>query len=366
MVKIVYVVPRLNNAGPINQVYNLISNLDREKFDIYIFTMYQELKESRKTEFEKLGIPIECIGLKHKYIKFTAIYKTSKLIKKIQPAIVHSETLPSDILVSRIQRNFKWCTTVHCNIYNDYLLRFPKGLANVMIYRHGRCFKKVDKLICCSITLQQIYNQKGFNSIAIQNGVDTFKFYFDFYHDCNYWKNKLGISCNKKIILVVGSIDYRKRSLFIVKSLKNHLKENNAKLIFCGEGEDLEACKMEACGYDIEFKGKISDIVPYLNASDLYLSASSSEGLPMSVIEAGCCGLPMVLSDIEPHKELMNKAIKVKGIKYVETDNKEEIINAVKEVLNMNVNKKTIAEYFYSNFSAFFMAKQYQQTYLNE
>lgn len=363
MVKIVYVVPRLNNAGPINQVYNLISNLDRKKFNVHIITMYQELEESRKADFEILKIPIKCLKLKHKCFSFIAINRINKLLKEIQPEIVHSETLPADILISSVSRNFKWCTTIHCNIYNDYLLRFPKEIAKPLIFLHSRCLKKTDKLISCSITLQKFYFQKGLETIAIQNGVDTNKYCLDTVHDSNYWRNKIGLPYDKRIIIVVGSIDYRKRSLFIVNALKNYLKENNIKLIFCGVGADLTACKKASKGYDIEFRGKIIDVVPYLNAVDLYLSASSSEGLPMSVIEAGCCGLPMVLSDIEQHKELIMEGTSVRGIEFAQLDNEIEFVNAVKHVLYMDIDKKKITDYFQNSFSALIMANKYQNVY---
>ena len=50
--------------------------------------------------------------------------------------------------------------------------------------------------------------------------------------------------------------------------------------------------------------GHISNIYDWLFMSDIFVSTSFSEGLPNSVLEAISCGLPTILSDIPPHKEI--------------------------------------------------------------
>ncbi|MGA9960634.1 MAG: glycosyltransferase family 4 protein, partial [Acidobacteriaceae bacterium] len=50
--------------------------------------------------------------------------------------------------------------------------------------------------------------------------------------------------------------------------------------------------------------GRVDNVQEYLCASDYFLSASIAEGLPNSVLEAMAVGLPCVLSDIPPHREI--------------------------------------------------------------
>lgn len=56
----------------------------------------------------------------------------------------------------------------------------------------------------------------------------------------------------------------------------------------------------------VVFTGPISrnDVFKRLKQSDVYISPSKVEGLPVSVMEAMSTGLPVILSDIQPHCEL--------------------------------------------------------------
>ena len=52
--------------------------------------------------------------------------------------------------------------------------------------------------------------------------------------------------------------------------------------------------------------GKVSNVNEYLNACDYFISSALYEGLPNAVLEACCARLPILLSNIEPHKEILN------------------------------------------------------------
>jgi glycosyltransferase involved in cell wall biosynthesis len=323
--------------------------------------MYKEKSKTRWNDFAKLAVKMECMNLGNKYINFEDKYKLVKYIVNIVPDVIHTESLPADRLMGKVDFQGKWCTTVHCNIYNDYLLRFNLLFASIFIRVHEKLFRKVDKMICCSKSLDDLYKLKGFKCESIQNGIDTNVYGLDISNKSNM-RSMLNLPLNKKIILVSGSIDKRKRSIFIVETLKKHLNEFNAKLVFCGEGCDLKKCEKLSEGYDIDFRGKVDDIIPYLHTADICISASSSEGLPMSVIEAGCCGLPLVLSNIAPHMEL-DCNDEIEGILFFELDNAGDMIKKVNGALDNKYDTANISEYFKQNFSAAKMAAQYEKAY---
>lgn len=83
-----------------------------------------------------------------------------------------------------------------------------------------------------------------------------------------------------------------------------------SRLVWIGEGTLrlalMDDAKRRGLADRIEFTGPIprEAVFTHLLNADLYVSASLGEGLPLAVMEAMACGLPVLLSDIPPHREI--------------------------------------------------------------
>ncbi len=97
---------------------------------------------------------------------------------------------------------------------------------------------------------------------------------------------------------------------FLVNVLADIPEELNVKFLFIGkddEGKNIKAYAEEKGVIDrIEFTGILprEQVYARLYQSDVYISSSTLEGLPISVLEGMYCGLPAILSDIPQHKEV--------------------------------------------------------------
>jgi glycosyltransferase involved in cell wall biosynthesis len=121
--------------------------------------------------------------------------------------------------------------------------------------------------------------------------------------------------------------------------------ERNTKLIFLGEGSlrPLLTEKIERLGLQqqVQLMGMVArdKVFEYFSLADLFVSASWGEGLPVAVMEAMACGRPVVLSDIAPHREI------VEGIDFIpliKPDDVAGFAQEIKKFREMSVSERTV------------------------
>lgn len=108
----------------------------------------------------------------------------------------------------------------------------------------------------------------------------------------------------------VGELSGRKNQSFLIRAVARLREEGlPIRLLLVGEGGEREALEREILQNHMEnavfLLGNREPILPYLSITDLYVSASVSEGLPFNVMEAMSCGLPIVASDTKGQSDLL-------------------------------------------------------------
>lgn len=120
---------------------------------------------------------------------------------------------------------------------------------------------------------------------------------------------KLGLTDADTILLSVGELSVRKNHEAVLRALS---KEDfgDYKYLICGLGaleQQLKALAAELGLEDrVQFLGYRSDIPQIMNVADLYIFPSLQEGLPVALMEAMACGLPVVASSIRGNTDLID------------------------------------------------------------
>jgi glycosyltransferase involved in cell wall biosynthesis len=116
-------------------------------------------------------------------------------------------------------------------------------------------------------------------------------------------------------VLSVGRIEPVKDPVGVVEAFAGALGDDrNCRLVFIGAGqlEDRVAGRIRELGLDerVSMKGLIprDDVFVACAQADVFISTSHGEGLPVAVVEAMAAGCPVVLSDIAPHREVVDGA----------------------------------------------------------
>lgn len=114
-------------------------------------------------------------------------------------------------------------------------------------------------------------------------------------------RSTLNIPENEQIVITVGRILPLKNQEMIIRAVNEC---DQCHLLIVGPESDMSYCEKikSIAGGRIHFLGERLDIGELLKASNLFVSASLQEGLPLSVLEAFAAKTPTVLSRIKGHE----------------------------------------------------------------
>ena len=114
---------------------------------------------------------------------------------------------------------------------------------------------------------------------------------------------------------------------------------------------------------EIEFVVNRTDIPHFLNEADLFVLPSRFEGLGLSALEAMAAGVPVIVSDVDGPRELVQD---YKNGYLFESENSYALAEAITHVYYAPTEARRVADEasrFVRQFDISVMARQYQQTY---
>jgi len=363
-IKVLYIVSTLRSSGPTNQLLGKISNLDKKKFEAKVLTLSPDPSNNRRDDFVAANIELDSLNLSRVQFQLKGKTLLKQYISAYNPDIVHTTGVRSDIAVSKLKVESKHCMTIRNYAFDDYVAKYGNFIGKIAAKSSSKAMQKCEYVICCSKSLKEMYSEILPQELfVVQNGVDTIKYApLDKKESKINLRESLALPTDKVIITAVGSLIKRKAPISIINAFKNANKENNAVLLMLGDGDLMEDCKKIADN-NVLLKGNVKNVNDYLKASDIYVSASESEGLPNSVLEAGRCGLNMILSDIPQHREVFENNLDYITLFNVGDDaGLSEAMHKKIAQNNSSINFE-IAKFIEVNFANEVMSKKYQEIY---
>lgn len=360
MIKIVFLVQKLINAGPENVVLDICKCLDKTLYCPAIISLMDEDKERGiEDDFKRLKVEIVHIGATF----YQEEFQTSSVAKKVREAYVR---LNGDLLhvhcyhpslISSYLRDIPIVNTIHNISGEDFLIKKGWLMGNYMKWRFDKSLKQSDCIVALSDYMMEYYQNKCGKIIKIPNGVS---FQRDAGFDIKAFRVKHNLLPSLRIVVVTGTVSQRKNTTFTVSELKRSSSDFICFII--GNGDKLEACK-QITENDARFKyeGFKSNVAEYLNAADIFISSSLSEGLPLSVLEAINMGVPCLLSDIRPHEEIV-KTMNCEGVECFELED-GALSSKFDNVINKNVDTDNIYKKAIQFYSSQVMARNYERIY---
>lgn len=364
-IKILFVFNSCKNRGPTRVILNIIKNLDCSRFKPVLLTFSEEIEDSSIEEF----LPYVSRHFLCKVSKADIILgrfgKLRSEVERIDPDVIHTTGVFPDYAISKLFSKHQ-VITIHNYANEDYISKFGQVLGTILVKMQYYAARHVAKAVACSQSLVKLYKRHGLDLCFIRNGVDTKKFNYDGSRIAI--RKKLNIPLDTFVFIYTGHLSKGKNISFALDVFSRIFgNSKKACFILLGDGSEEKRLRQQYSGFNnIIFIGRVNNVNEYLIASDIYVSASKTEGLPNGVLEAIASGLPVLLSDIPQHMEILESGDGC-GYSFSLDDNKK-LDSLMKKVVSdgglktLAKNARKTAE---RHFSSYGMSKQYQEIYKN-
>ena len=266
-----------------------------------------------------------------------AIKDLKKIINKENFKIIHCHT-PMGSVVTRIaaKKARKNGTRV---IYTAHGFHFFKG-AHIL---NWLIFYPVEKFLSqytdCLITInKEDYNlaKKKFKAEQVKFvpgvGIEVEKFQLNMNGEAiQKTRKKLGINNDEFVIIYVAELSKRKNQGMLIKAAKEVIDNGyRIKILLPGidsmDGYYQKMCQKLKIEENIKFLGYSFDIPQLLKISNLYVSTSKQEGLPVNIMEAMASGLPIIATNCRGNRDLIKNGENGLIINYDINELKDKII----------------------------------------
>lgn len=296
MISIAYVINRIENGGPSNVIRNILKSIDLDKYNVYIITLFLNKDDLEVVEeIYSIGVKIINLGYTSNFDCFFSKNRLIKVLKNNKIRIVHSHGFLPDFLSSNNKTKCTRISTLHCRLFEDYPDVYGKK-SIIYIKMHISFLRKMDRVVGCSKSVYQQMKSYIPNITYIENGIDMAT------SNSLVTRTELNLPEKGVIYIYTGQLRERKNVIWLIKEfIKYHCE--NEYLVILGKGVDKTACEnvSDENVYILGFKKNVKD---FLKVSDIFISASKSEGFSISVLEALENGLGLFLSNIPSHAEV--------------------------------------------------------------
>jgi len=313
---IAHIIFRLGVGGLENGLVNLINQMPVEKYRHAIICL-KDSTDFRK-RLKRKDVAIYSLNKKEGH-DIGAFFRLYKLLRTIQPDIVHTRNLAA--IECQLPA---WFAGVKHRVHGEHGWDVFDPDGNNVKYQLLRRLLKplIHQFIPLSLHLQRYLNEKirvTDNKITrICNGVDTTKFY-----PLNGAKKRLvdcpfALQSNELVIGTVGRMHGVKDQITLVNAYIVLLRKNqefigSVKLIIVGEGplrdEALQLLRREQLDHEAWLPGERKDIAEIMRNFDLFVLPSQAEGISNTILEAMATGLPVIATEVGGNPELVQQDV---------------------------------------------------------
>lgn len=331
-IKILHILPSLSRGGAEKVCFDIVSNLDREKFSPSLL-LFKDNGEGLawRGKLKEASIPFHSLKKKYK-IDLKNLWQIYRTIVDIKPDIVHTH-LGADVygrIAARLA-GIKIIVSTEHNINNSekpiisWLKKITAKWADV-IFPVSQAVKND------AIDRYKIISEK---LIVIYNGIDIN--YFNYSNDLIDNKS----SKDEIIIGAMGRLSKQKGFAHLIEAAEK-IRYKNYKILIAGEGELEDELRAQINVLNLNEKiALVAKVEPkeFLKKIDIFVFPSLWEGLGLVALEAAAMRRPIVASATGGISEIISNE---SGYLF-EPGNENDLADKINELIT-HLNKDLVKE----------------------
>jgi glycosyltransferase involved in cell wall biosynthesis len=304
-IRVMRIIARMNVGGPAVQVSGLLRGFNRTEFEQRLFTGY--CAEDEADYLDTVATDVTAVRIQGfgRRVSLSADLKSFiSLVREIRlfkPDVIHTHTAKAGVLgriasIVSFQPSIR-VHTFHGHLLNGYFGPFKRSLV-VIIEKFLAIF--TNELLAVGDKVREDLLRAGIGSKS-KFGLMPPGLKIEELPPREDSRIALALEPNGLQCAFIGRVTQIKRPDRFL-DVVSELKKRNVKLDFfmAGDGELLDRCRdrIKQEELPVIILGWQSDIERILSAADMVVLTSDNEGTPLSLIQAGMAGLPVVSTKV--------------------------------------------------------------------
>jgi len=304
-IRVMRIIARMNVGGPAVQVSGLMRGINAVEFDHRLYTGFCAPNEADYLDTVATDVVAKRINGFGPRVSLSGDIKAFiSLVQEIhafKPQIIHSHTAKAGFL-GRIASLVSLHPSIRVHTFHGHLLNGYFGNLKRSLVVIAEKFLAIftDQLLAVGDKVRQDLLQAGIGSKekfdimppGLSLGALPTK---------SESQESLGLSTSRLQCAFIGRVTQIKRPdrfLDVVSEIRK--RGVDLDFFIAGDGEQLHSCQERIVNekLSVTLLGWQSDIEKVLSAADIVVLTSDNEGTPLSLIQAGMAGLPVVSTNV--------------------------------------------------------------------
>lgn len=318
--RVLHVVVNMNRGGSETLIMNLYRKIDRAKIQFDFLTckngVFDEEILKMGGQIHRIPYVTECghFGYLEELNRFFDSHRSYKIVHS------HMDKMSGFVLTAAKRAG------IPIRIAHSHSSKSEGGLF-ARVYKwyasHFITACATNLMACSSDASKWLFKNHSKDALIVKNAIDLRKYAFS-YEIRHKVRQDLGISENAIVVGHVGRFAHPKNHSFLI-DIFQELQRHNSDflLLLIGDGPLLSTIMNKVANLGLQdkvkFLGVRGDVNCLLQALDVFMLPSLYEGLPLSLVEAQCAGVPCLVSDVIP----LDADMGLRLVEYLPLNNKK-------------------------------------------